>query len=102
MPGGTRPSRESSVQEIEAYGTAWCPQVKDVLARLDHAGIAYRYHDIDADKKAAKTVYRLQRGTRRVPTLVLADGTVLVEPTDDHLRDRLATAAGTEQKEETT
>ncbi|HZG02582.1 MAG TPA: glutaredoxin family protein [Streptomyces sp.] len=91
------------MQEIEVYGTAWCPQVKDVLAHLDGTGLAYRYHDIDTDKKAAKTVYRLQRGTRRVPTLVLPDGTVLVEPTDDQLRDHLTTTAvATEQTTEQT
>ncbi|CAL9571552.1 MULTISPECIES: glutaredoxin family protein [Streptomyces] len=89
------------MQQIEVYGTAWCPQVKEVLARLDGAGAAYRYHDIDADKKAAKAVYRLQRGTRRVPTLVMPDGTVLVEPTDDQLRDHLTATPGPGQKGET-
>src|SRR5690606_3058706 len=38
------------------------------------------------------------RGTRRVPTLVLAGGTALVEPIDDQLRDHLTTATGAEQK----
>ncbi|SFL92006.1 MULTISPECIES: glutaredoxin family protein [Streptomyces] len=89
------------MQQIEVYGTDWCPQVKEVLARLAGAGAAYRYHDIDTDKKAAKAVYRLQRGTRRVPTLVLPDGTVLVEPTDDQLRDHLTAAPGPERKGET-
>ncbi|WP_031511358.1 hypothetical protein [Streptomyces megasporus] len=52
----------------------------------------------DAAEKATKAVYRRERGARRVPALVPADGTVLVEPTDDRLRDHL-TAAGRSRTE---
>lgn len=62
------------------YGTSWCPTVAEVRALLDERGIPYQYFDIDEDKKARKAVYRLQQGGRRVPTLTLPDGTLVVEP----------------------
>lgn len=68
------------MEEIMMYGTSWCPTVAEVRAILDERGIPYRYFDIDEDKKARKAVYRLQRGGRRVPTLTLPDGTIVVEP----------------------
>jgi mycoredoxin len=79
------------MEEPAVFGTAWCPAVAHLRTLLDAHGVTYRYHDIDTDKKAAKTVYRLQHGSRRVPTLVLPDGTMLVEPTDDQLTALLAT-----------
>ncbi|GAA4986111.1 hypothetical protein GCM10023205_65770 [Yinghuangia aomiensis] len=66
--------------EICMYGTSWCPTVAEVRALLDERGIPYQYFDIDEDKKARKAVYRLQQGGRRVPTLTLPDGTLVVEP----------------------
>lgn len=62
------------------YGTSWCPTVAEVRALLDERGIPYQYFDIDEDKKARKAIYRLQQGGRRVPTLTLPDGTLVVEP----------------------
>ncbi|MGA4543997.1 glutaredoxin family protein [Uniformispora flossi] len=68
------------MEEIRMYGTSWCPSVAEVRALLDERGIPYQYFDIDEDKKARKAVYRLQQGGRRVPTLTLPDGTLVVEP----------------------
>ncbi|TYC19533.1 hypothetical protein FXF52_36170, partial [Micromonospora sp. MP36] len=53
------------------------------------AGIAYHYVDVEEDPAATKLVRRLQRGQRRIPTLVWPDGSFLVEPTDDQLRAHL-------------
>ena len=61
---------------------------------LDDAGVAYRYVDLDADRDATRLVRRLQHGRRRIPTLVWPDGSVLIEPSDDELRDRLTASAG--------
>jgi glutaredoxin len=80
---------EGSTDELVVYGTGWCPDVRRSRALLDKAGVAYRYVDLDADAGARRLVRRLQRGRRRIPTLVWSDGTVLVEPSDDGLRARL-------------
>ena len=74
---------------LVVYGTGWCPDVRRARAALDAAGIAYDYVDLDRDKAATQLVRRLQRGRRRVPTIIWPDGTVLVEPDDDALLSQL-------------
>jgi mycoredoxin len=88
MPDAESPTRDTTPVLI-VYGTGWCPDVRRSRALLDYTGVAYQYVDLDEDKAATKLVLRLQRGQRRVPTLVWADGTFLVEPTDDELANHL-------------
>jgi glutaredoxin len=76
--------------ELVVYGTGWCPDVRRSRALLDAVGIPYRYVDLDADSAATRLVRLLQRGRRRIPTIVWPDGSHLVEPSDDELRARLA------------
>ena len=90
----TAPQRDRSGDELVVYGTGWCPDVRRSRAVLDGAGVAYRYVDLDADRAATRLVRRLQHGRRRIPTLVWPDGSILVEPSDDELRARLAAPAG--------
>ncbi|MBC9003013.1 glutaredoxin family protein [Micromonospora aurantiaca (nom. illeg.)] len=85
--------------ELVVYGTGWCPDVRRSRALLDTAGIAYAYVDLDEDRAAVKLVRRLQRGNRRVPTLVWPDGSFLVEPSDDQLRAHLNTWRTTSGKD---
>lgn len=76
--------------ELVVYGTGWCPDVRRSRALLDAAGVPYHYVDLDQDTEAATVVRRLQHGRRRIPTLLWPDGTFLVEPTDENLRNHLA------------
>lgn len=78
---------------LTVYGTSWCPDVRRSRAVLDHAGVPYDYVDLELDTAAVRLVRRLQRGKRRIPTLIWPDGEHLVEPTEDELRARLATTA---------
>jgi mycoredoxin len=59
-------------------------------AVLDRAGVEYDEIDIDHDPDAAATVIAINGGYRTVPTLLLPDGQVLVEPS----RQELLTALG--------
>lgn len=83
------PHRDAAEPELVVYGTGWCPDVRRSRALLDTAGIAYTYVDLDEDASAVKLVRRLQRGQRRIPTLLWPDGSFLVEPTDEQLRAHL-------------
>lgn len=85
------PAEPSSAAEgLVVYGADWCPDVRRSRQLLDSAGVPYRYVDIEEDRVATKLVRRLQKGRRRIPTLVWPDGTVLVEPSDDELQDRVS------------
>ncbi len=45
--------------------------------------------DIDQSPQAAEFVKQVNRGLRRVPTLVFPDGSILVEPDSESLRAKL-------------
>lgn len=87
-PAGTS-TPPSGDDELVVYGTDWCPDVRRSRAVLDRAGVPYRYVDLEQDADATRLVRRLQRGSRRIPTLVWRGGDHLVEPTDDELLARL-------------
>ncbi|MGW4525760.1 glutaredoxin domain-containing protein [Amycolatopsis sp. NPDC004378] len=74
---------------LTVYGASWCPDVKRSRALLDREGVEYSYVDVEADAAAEARVRELQDGERRIPTIVFADGTFLVEPSDDELSERL-------------
>ncbi|HEX9075014.1 MAG TPA: FAD-dependent oxidoreductase [Anaerolineae bacterium] len=74
---------------LRVLGSLWSPQsheVKDFLAR--HL-IAYQFMDVDKDEKARALVEEYCKGVIRLPTVVLADGTVLIEPSIRELAEKV-------------
>jgi mycoredoxin len=71
------------------YGTTWCPDCTRVRRFLDANQIAYQWINIDKDPDACAIVEKINHGNQSVPTLVWADGSLLVEPSIRQLRDRL-------------
>lgn len=65
---------------------------------LDHRGIPYVTIDIDQDPGAAREVLRINGGMRTVPTLVFPDGSVLVEPSNRALSEKLGLREGRERE----
>lgn len=76
-------------QIITLYGTRWCFDSRRSRRVFDQNNIPYRYVDIDQDAEGRKFVEEVNHGMRSVPTIVFPDGAVLVEPTDDELREKL-------------
>ena len=62
-------------------------------AVLDREGIDYEEIDIDKDPAAAATVLEINGGYMSVPTLILPDGRVLVEPSRRVLLSSLGLAS---------
>lgn len=71
---------EKTSAEIIMYGTAWCPDVARTRRYLDRHDIDYTYRDIDEEPEAMTALLGLRGKDWVVPTLVLADGTVLDDP----------------------
>jgi len=67
-------------QEIIVYGTTWCGDCFRIKLYLKMSGIPYRWINIDHDKDGEQLVLRINHGMRSVPTIVFANGDVLVEP----------------------
>jgi len=76
-------------QEIIVYGTNWCGDCLRVLLYLKKNGIAYRWVNIDQDKEGERLVLRINHGMRSVPTILFADGDVMVEPSNVELGEKI-------------
>lgn len=78
------------MEQIQVYGTQWCPdcwRVKQVLGRHK---IAFAWHDIEQDEQACSYVEKVNGGLKSVPTILFPDGSILVEPANAVLEKKLA------------
>ena len=71
--------------EITVYGALWCPDCRRAKTFLGEQRIDYDWIDIDLDEAARAHVEELQNGGRTIPTIILPDGEMLLEPSNDEL-----------------
>ena len=74
---------------IKIYGTNWCGDCRRAKAAFAEMQVPYVWIDIDQNPQAAAFVKQINRGLRRVPTIMFPDGTILVEPDSKSLRAKL-------------
>lgn len=74
---------------IIVYSTDWCPDCKRSKKFLAEQRIPYTSIDIETDPEAAKTVEKLNQGRQKIPTIVFADNSILVEPSNAELAAKL-------------
>lgn len=76
-------------QNIVMYSAEWCADCRRSKRLLDKYDVPYTLIDIDANPEAARQVVRINNGLRRIPTIIFPDGSVLVEPSDKALAQKL-------------
>jgi thioredoxin reductase (NADPH) len=74
---------------IIVYSTTWCPDCKRSKRFLSEHRIPYRNVDIEHSAEAADFVQEINNGMRIVPTIIFPDGTILTEPSDAELAEKL-------------
>ncbi len=74
---------------ITLYGTGWCPDCKRSKQFFGEQRVPYAYVDIDQDAESMDFVEKTNQGSRSIPTIVFPDGTVLVEPSNAQLAEKL-------------
>jgi mycoredoxin len=77
------------MEKIKIYGTTWCGTSRRVVRTFDEYELDYDFIDIDQDPDSEKLVIETNKGNRSVPTIFYPDGTVMVEPRDRVLREKL-------------
>ncbi|MFN3372723.1 MAG: mycoredoxin [Chloroflexus sp.] len=82
-----------SLQPIVVYGTNWCPDCRRAQRVLDQHGAPYTYINIEHDPDAAEFVVKVNNGNQSVPTIVFPDGSILVEPSNRALQEKLSQLA---------
>jgi thioredoxin reductase (NADPH) len=70
---------------ITVYGAYWCPDCRRSKQFLGEHQIPYQWINIEEDAAAEQRVLQLNDGKRIIPTILLEDGTKLVEPSNAEL-----------------
>src|SRR5215469_9767087 len=71
------------------YGAPWCPHCKRVKRFLAAHRVPYKQIDIDEKPEAIERLKALQGGGQVIPTVVFADGSYDVNPSDEELARRI-------------
>jgi mycoredoxin len=91
MPMGESYPREGhtmSDKTIDFYGASWCGDCRRAQALLEHYGVEFVYHDVDASDEAKERAIELS-GRPNIPVLAFPDGSVLTEPSNPLLNEKL-------------
>jgi len=74
---------------IILYGADWCPDCRKSKAFLDENMINYQFIDIEKNEWSIPIITKINNGKRKIPTIIINNDTVLVEPSNEELRDAL-------------
>ena len=75
--------------EIIIYGTTWCPDCKRAKQFFGEQRIPYFNIDIEQHPEGLALIEQLNQGKRIIPTIVFPDGSILAEPSNAQLAEKL-------------
>lgn len=73
---------------VVMYGADWCGDCRRAKRVLERLRVDFRWIDVEHDSEKAEEARRIG-GSRRIPVIILPDQTILVEPTDAELEQKL-------------
>lgn len=76
--------------QIVMYAVEWCPDCRRAKFFFKRRKIEVLEVDVNSDKKAEEFVKELNNGYRSVPTIILPDGSMMVEPSTDELESKFS------------
>jgi mycoredoxin len=76
--------------QIVMYAVEWCPDCRRAKFFFKRKKIDVLEVDVNADKNAEAFVKELNNGNRSVPTIILPDGSMLVEPSTEELEKKFS------------
>jgi glutaredoxin-like protein len=81
--------KSTNNDEIIMYTTSWCSDCHRAKYLLDEYGVPYKNIDVEENPEALVFVKQVNNGKRIVPTLVFPDETILVEPSNARLAEKV-------------
>ena len=75
--------------KIKVYGAPWCPDCQRAKQFLGEQRVPYAWIDVDEDKDGLRYIEQVNNGKHIIPTIVFEDGSILVEPTNAELAEKL-------------
>ena len=76
-------------QHITVYGTTWCSDCKRSKRFLGDQQVEYRWVDVEQNQDGRRFVEEHNDGKTIIPTIVFEDGSVMVEPSNAQLAQKL-------------
>ena len=76
-------------QKLKVIGASWCPDCKRAKTFLGQHRIEFDWVDMESDPTAQAEVERINDGKRIIPTIIFPDGSILTEPSNDELAEKL-------------
>lgn len=76
--------------KIKFYGATWCPDCRWAKQFLDENKVEYDYINLEEDPEAAQEVEKINGGYQSIPTIVFPNGKILVEPSNNELKQAMA------------
>ncbi|HVB97116.1 MAG TPA: FAD-dependent oxidoreductase [Chloroflexota bacterium] len=76
-------------QVIRLYGTTWCTDCKRAKKFFGEHRVRYEFVDVDDNPEGIRVVEEVNRGKRIIPTIFFPDDSVLVEPSNAELAEKL-------------
>ncbi|MEM7340234.1 MAG: GNAT family N-acetyltransferase [Actinomycetota bacterium] len=75
---------------ITMYGADWCGDCRRAKAWFADNDVAYTYVNLETEPEAVDIVLERNKGLKRIPVIVFADGTHLTEPSNEALAAKVA------------
>ena len=76
--------------QIVMYAVEWCPDCRRAKFFFKRKKIEVLEVDVNSDKNAEEFVKGLNNGNRSVPTIILPDGSMMVEPSTEELESKFS------------
>jgi glutaredoxin len=77
------------MSNIKMYGTPTCRDCVIAKQVFQELGTDYEFINIEDSQEATEKVIKLNNGVRRIPVILFADNTILVEPTGEELKSKM-------------
>jgi len=74
---------------IKVYGASWCGDCYRAKMILDNYHMSYQCIDIDQAPSGKEFIREVNHGDLVVPTIVFGDGSILSEPSNRELKNKL-------------
>ncbi len=79
------------MSKIKMYGTPTCKDCVIAKQVFQDLGTEYEFINMVNDEEATQKAIELNNGVRRIPVILFADNSILVEPNGEELKAKLAT-----------
>ena len=77
------------MSDIKVYGTTWCGDCTRAKLFMDENDVSYDWTDVDEETQYQDYIKELNNGQMRVPTIIFPDGSILVEPSNKELAEKI-------------